>query len=221
MNSLRCRSSCAPSRHPNGWRTTFCFLASACTAGTAFAEPDAIPDGSAAVVARVQQEAPASRTVTPELNAVRSQLAVPGPVAYTADGRRLQDLAGVDYRLWISKGRTDVGVGVGALGYVTPPPGLRAEGGVQLTQSMPTMSVGLRYRLTPESSVFADASGLQRDLDDPDTRYVNTKVGMEWKPAKSRFGFENGRLGIHLDSGYKISLRARKGGIGVYLRGQF
>ena len=220
MNSLCCRSSCAPTRHRIGWRAAFGF-ATACAVGVASAEPGAIPDGTAALVARIQQESPQARTLTPELSAVRSQVAVPGPAAYTADGRRLQEMAGVDYRLWISRGRTDVGLGVGALGYVTPPPGPSRDGTVQLSQSMPTMSVGLRYRLTPESAVFADASGLQRDLDDPDTRYVNTKVGMEWKPAKSRFGFENGRLGIHLDSGYKISLRARKGGIGVYLRGQF
>jgi len=51
--------------------------------------------------------------------------------------------------------------------------------------------------------------------------YVDTKVGLEWKPAKQRFGIDHGALGIHLDSGYRIALRARHGGLGLYLRTQF
>jgi hypothetical protein len=51
--------------------------------------------------------------------------------------------------------------------------------------------------------------------------YVNTKVGMEWKPAKRTLGFEHGAVGMQLDSGYRLALKPRHGGLGLYLRGQF
>ena len=143
------------------------------------------------------------------------------PALQLPDGRAATDLAGVDYRLWMTRGRAGIGVGVGTLGYVQPSPDGRVDGPMTLTGSMPTLSVGLRMRMTPESSVYADATGARGFGADPDAGYVNTKVGVEWKPAKSRFGFEGGRLALQLDSGYKLSLRARKGGIGIYLRGQF
>lgn len=160
--------------------------------------------------------------LTPEVSAVRTRLGTTMvPALQLPDGRAATDLAGVDYRLWMTRGRAGIGVGVGTLGYVQPSSDLRADGPVSLTGSTPTLSVGLRMRMTPEASVYADATGARGLGADPDAGFVNTKVGVEWKPAKSRFGFEGGRLALQLDSGYKLSLRARKGGIGVYLRGQF
>ena len=51
---------------------------------------------------------------------------------------------------------------------------------------------------------------------------VNTKLGAEWKSPASRFGLDKrGHLGIQFDSGYRMSLRLRKSGVGVYVRGQF
>jgi hypothetical protein len=92
---------------------------------------------------------------------------------------------------------------------------------VTLTGATPTVSVGMRYRMSPESAFFADAFGARTLPPDTSGAYVSTKVGMEWKPAKSTFGFDQGALGIHFDSGYRLSLKARHDGLKVYLRGQF
>jgi len=51
--------------------------------------------------------------------------------------------------------------------------------------------------------------------------YLSTKVGMEWKPATSRFGLDHGALGVQFNSGYRLSFKARKDGLRIYLRGQF
>ncbi len=50
---------------------------------------------------------------------------------------------------------------------------------------------------------------------------MGTRVGLEWMPAKSNFGLAQGALGLQLESGYRLSLKLRRGGPTVYLRGQF
>ena len=122
-------------------------------------------------------------------------------------------------RLWLSRGRSAFGVGGGTVGYLQPPLG-RHDASATLAGATPTVSVGMRYRMTSDSAVFADASGA-RALPPDASAYVSTKVGMEWKPAASRFGFDGGALGIHFDSGYRLSVKARHDGLGVYLRGKF
>ncbi len=158
----------------------------------------------------------------PDVTAVRSHLVAPATAPPNLEGRPGTELAGVSYRWWLSRGRADLGFGVGTVGYVVPPADGRVAGGVQsLVGSVPTVTVGVRLRLSNEAAVYADASGAHHLVGDGSTDYVNAKVGMEWKAAKPRFGFERGALGIHFDSGYRMSLRANHGGIGVFLRGQF
>lgn len=171
-------------------------------------------------IAAAQQRSVTSLALTPEVSTVRTRLP-PGPAPVTSDGRPMSELAGVNYRVWVSRGRTDMGVGLGALGYIVPRPDGRIEGPVALAGTSPTLSVGLRYRVTPDSAVYADASGAYGIGVDPNANYVNTKVGMEWKPAKHALGFDHGAIGMHFDSGYRLSVKPRHGGLGVYLRGQF
>lgn len=159
--------------------------------------------------------------VVAEVSAVRSRIDIPSSALATADGRPVTDLAGVTYRLWMSRGRIDWGVGVGTLGYVLPGPDGRSDVPVSIAGSVPTLTVGMRYRVTNESALYADASGARGLGADINSQYVNAKVGMEWKPARSRFGFDQGSLGIHFDSGYHLTLRSRHGGLGVYLRNQW
>lgn len=166
----------------------------------------------------------ASRRWSPEVSATRTRLTPPGAPAVDRDGHTLQELGGVQARLWLSHGRTAVGMGVGTLGYVrrgvpaTAAP-VSADAPVGLTGATPTVSLGMRYRMTRDSAVFADAMGAHALP--PAGGYINTKVGMEWKPASSRFGLDGGALGMQFDSGYRLSLKARRDGIRVYLRGQF
>jgi hypothetical protein len=191
-------------------------------AGAAASAADTPIAEQAADAVAAMRQAERAAVLTPEVSAVRTRLGTTMvPALQLSDGRAATDLAGVDYRLWMTRGRAGIGFGVGTLGYVQPSLEGRGDGPVHLTGSTPTLSVGLRMRMTQESSVYADATGARGFGPDPDAGFVNTKVGVEWKPAKSRFGFEGGRLALQLDSGYKLSLRARKGGIGLYLRGQF
>ena len=48
-----------------------------------------------------------------------------------------------------------------------------------------------------------------------------TKLGVEWRPSKSTLGLEQGALGMQLESGYRLSLKVRRGSPSLYLRSQF
>lgn len=147
-----------------------------------------------------------------ELNAVNSRLQ---PAA--AGDARAAELAGINARLWITQGRADVGVGLGSLGYVLPPrDGLRTVAG-----AVPTVSIGMRYRMSPQHLLYADASRVRGLGLDPTATVVSTKLGVEWKPARSTLGFEHGAIGMQLDSGFRLSLKSRRGGPALYLRNSF
>jgi len=179
-------------------------------------------------VAAQEAVAPAGRgglrvnPITSEVTAVHSHVMAPTALGPAPNGWPTNELAGISYRLWLSRGRAELGMGIGTLGYLAPPPDGRFDGPRMLSGSVPTMTVGVRYRVSPESAVYADASSaLGLGGGGAAADYYSTKVGMEWKPAKSRIGLEGRSLGIQFDSGYRLSLRARKGGFGVYLRSQF
>lgn len=163
-----------------------------------------------------------SAATTPyEVTAVRSHmLGRPAPLP-RLDGRASNDLVGVTYRVWRSSGRADVGVGVGTLGYLVPSADGRADGPQALVGAVPALSMGVRYRVSDEHAVFADASRARGLGAGPADVYYGTKVGVEWRPAKPTLGLERGALGFQLESGYKLSLRVRRGGPSLYLRGQF
>lgn len=170
----------------------------------------------AAASALAADEPPAP---APRVTFERAPLAAGMPPALDRQGRELSEVAGVSLRWWARHGRADVGVGVGTLGLVPRPD---AAAGTALLDPRPTVTLGWRYRLTGESVVYADATGV-RGLagENGMPGIVNTKLGLEWKPATSRFGFEHRSFGVQLQSGYRMSLRVRGGGLGVYLRGQF
>jgi hypothetical protein len=142
----------------------------------------------------------------------------------SVEGQVSDRLLDVSHRVWLGYGRGAVGFGVGTLGYVVTrdanPADPRDRIGLLLVPR-PTMSVSLRYSLSASSSVYATASAVQPWRRDEGATLYNTRAGVEWKPAQSRFGFEGGRLGVQLDSGYRMSLRTKGGGVGIYLRRNF
>lgn len=156
-----------------------------------------------------------------DLSTVRSRLPVPVATSASVDARMASDLVGVNYRLWMSRGRADIGVGVGTLGYLLPAVDGRDDTARALVGAVPTLNLGLRWRMSNEHLVYADASGARGLGGDPALAYYTTKVGVEWKPAKSKFGLEHGALGLQFDSGFKLSVKAHRGGPSLYLRSQF
>ena len=140
-------------------------------------------------------------------------------VALDAAGRPLAEATGFSYRWWLRRGRTDVGIGLGAIGRVVAP--VEANGEASLAYAAPTLTLGLRYQLTERSTLYADASGARRVQGEAGADLFATKLGVEWTRSRSRLGFDKGALGLRLDSGYRMSLRIRHGGLGIYVRGQF
>ena len=132
-------------------------------------------------------------------------------------GRPYTDMSGITVRWWSRHGRSNLGVGIGTVGFVLPTP----DGAVPLRNALPTVTVGVRYVVSGETAVYADATSARDLLANAAPGLYNTKVGMEWQPAKSRFGFEGRSLGIQLQSGYRMSLRVKRGGFGIYFRGNF
>ena len=126
------------------------------------------------------------------------------------------------YRWWLSNGRADLGLGVGTLVYVARPigslPGLGADNATVLASGT-VLTLGMRYRTSARSAVFADAAswygaGLNGDA-------VVGKVGLEFKTAKSSWNVAYGGLGLTLPGDARMTLRVRHGGLGLYMRSSF
>jgi len=135
------------------------------------------------------------------------------------DGERAFTLGGVSYRWWTAQGASNFGLGIGAVGNFA---GYDIAGTPSLGSSSPLLMVGYRYQMNTRSILFADASGVRRFDADTTDRY-STKVGVEWKARSNGLGLDGASrsLTFQLDSGYRMSLKVRRNGIGVYLKGQF
>jgi hypothetical protein len=134
------------------------------------------------------------------------------------------DSSEVSYRWWASSGRADMGLGLGAVTLSSRPtgivPGLVNAGGANVVASSTVLTLGMRYRTSPRSSVFADASswrGNGIDVNDG----VAGKVGLEFKSAQSRFNVAYGGLGMRLTGDSKMTVRLRRGGLGLFMRSEF
>lgn len=189
------------------------------------------PAAAALPAAALQQRAEASFTsalaarhssVETTLSAEQQRIAAPslaGAANADAQGRPFAQSAEITLHRWVNAGRAAVGVGIGATG-VMP------AGGAQWTNFAPLVSVGARYRMAREATLYADASRLAPQpvsaaYGEQDT--VRTRVGLEFKGVNTArsLGLERGAIGMQLQSGYRLQLRPRKGGVAVYLRGQF
>ena len=145
---------------------------------------------------------------------------------YTDDraGLAQREWSQVDVRLWARRGGQSLGIGVGAVSSLTLAPALGREPPRLVDHQVgPALTVAWRAQLGEDASVYADTSTMSgRLVGETDNRpYVSTRGGVDWKLSESRFGFDRGRLSMRLDSGYRMSLRVRGGGVGVMLRGQF
>jgi len=153
----------------------------------------------------------------PRVTTERSFVSPESAAPLDPSGRPFTEMSGVTVRWWSRHGRSNLGVGVGTVGFVAPSP----DGALPLRGALPTVTVGVRYAVSGETAVYADATSARDLLASASPGLYNTKVGMEWQPAKSRFGFEGRSLGIQLQSGYRMSFRVKRGGLGIYFRGSF
>ncbi len=140
-----------------------------------------------------------------------------------AGGRVTNDLAALPDRVWRPNGRSDGGAGISPLGYLVLPADGRvgADARPALVGGLPAVSMGLRVRVTDQHALFADAYRVRAPVLGAVGEGYGTKLGVEWRPAKSTLGLEHGALGMQLESGYRVSLKVRRGGPSLYLRSQF
>jgi hypothetical protein len=156
---------------------------------------------------------------TTTLTFERARLPARGPLGASIDGtaRPDVDVTGFSYRWWaLRRGRAQLGIGFGALG-------IDASGVPHSAYAAQTLSLGLRWRVGERSVFYADASGARPIGAEAaaNNELYAAKVGVEWAASHSRFGFDKGALGLRLDSGYRMSLKVRHGGLAIYLRNQF
>lgn len=185
------------------------------------AQESLVRETVAAGVALAAASNAAAAPPSDELTALRSRLQAPAVPLSSLNARALNESVGAGRRVWFSHGRVDVGVGVDNLRYELPPARDLDDLPPAVVGAVPALTVGVRYRLSDAHAVFAGAYGARGLATDPSIPLYAAKVGVEWRPAKSRLGLEHGAIGMHFDSGYKLSLKVRHGGPTMYLRGQF
>ena len=134
------------------------------------------------------------------------------------------DLTELSIQRWATNGRAGVGVGVGSVLLIDRPtgvlPGRPAERATLTAGSGTMLMLGLRYRTTEHSSVYADAahvSGLGLDGED---RVVG-KLGFEFKAAQSDWKIAYGDLGFRLGGDARMTLKLRRSGVALYMRSTF
>lgn len=151
-----------------------------------------------------------------------SRTDVPNLPVQSQPGSRT-DLTELSYRRWASSGRASVGIGFGSITLTDRPVGT-----APLRDTAPTaiasgsvMMLGLHYRATDSSSFYADASrvsGLGGSGDDPQ---VVGKVGMEFKAARSQWNVAYGGLGFRMAGDARMTVKLRRGGVGLFMRSAF
>ena len=101
-------------------------------------------------------------------------------------------------------------------------PGPTLDNSTILLASAPSLTVGMRYRASPQSTLFADAAGTRGLGFNSGDAYLG-KVGVEWNPASAaaRWHIAYGGIGWKLSADSRMTLRIRSGGIGLYMRSQF
>lgn len=166
-------------------------------------------DAANSLIGRVSAAVPQTGgTVSTE----RTAALVPTDVAGEPTARPAGTVERITVSRWAHAGRASVGMGFGTVG-------VREAGSSALQHPTPALTVGVRLAVAERAMMYADASGAS-GWEAP--RY-NTRVGMEFKSASNSrgLGFDRGAIGFQLDSGYRLQMRPRKGGLAIYLRGQF
>jgi hypothetical protein len=198
---------------------SFAGLLGAATSATAFADDDAVDSIGDVASAPELHPIGAGNNDAPRLT--RNELSVEPQRSLPGYRNEVTELS---YRWWASSGRADLGVGLGTLAYVARPngsvPGLTGDAGARAIAASTVLTMGMRYRTSPRSAVFADASSVRgAGFDNGDA--VVGKVGLEFKSAQSRWNVSYGGLGLKLAGDARMTLRLRRGGFGVYMRSTF
>jgi hypothetical protein len=128
------------------------------------------------------------------------------------------DVSGGSYRFSAHRGALDVGMAF------TPPAqsghayDFRSENYGPIGSNLPSVSLGLR-RVSGQAP--SASSMLERATSATNGNGYVSKFGVEWKPAQSQVNFLREGLGIRLDGNDRMSVRLRKGVLGLYMHRKF
>lgn len=130
----------------------------------------------------------------------------------------------LSYRWWTRGEQARLGVGLGSVVQLSRPTGMLAgvadPAAAQWSGSATSLLLGVRFRTSERSVVYADASighSFGAAASDP----VVGKVGLELKNARSRWDIAYGGLGLRFAGDSSMSLRLRRGGVAVNWRQTF
>lgn len=133
------------------------------------------------------------------------------------------EITEVSYRWWATAGRADLGLGLGTVAYMARPTGtlvgLPADATPLALGSGTVLTLGMRYRTSASSVLYADAAGVRGPGFEGDR--VVGKLGIEFQAAQSRWNLGYGGLGLKLSGDTRMLLRVRKGGVLVSMRASF
>jgi hypothetical protein len=121
------------------------------------------------------------------------------------------------YRLSLTRGSFDVGVHFDARPAAPHPFDGRFDSAAPPGATLPALTLGLSTVSTgpaPASSLIERAFGSGTGVP------YERKVGIEWKPAQSQV-FLNQGLGFRLGGDDKLTMRLRKGSLGIYMKRTF
>lgn len=132
------------------------------------------------------------------------------------------EAAQVGYRGWLRHGRFGFGLGVGAVVVRanSPADGTArfgaADGAMFSALPDPVLTVGVSYRLSDRSAIYADAERLYGA-----PLAGNAKAGLQLKSAQPQWNLAYGGLGLRLAGDTRVSLKLRKGGMVIAMRRTF
>jgi hypothetical protein len=127
------------------------------------------------------------------------------------------ELVGSAYQLSLTRGRVDVGMSFDTPARAGRPVDPRIDVQGPVMASLPSLRLGLHQsdgRAPPAGSLLARATG-------QGTGDYASKIGIQWKPAESNVSFIREGLGFRLDSNERITMKLRKGMLGLYMQRNF
>jgi hypothetical protein len=128
------------------------------------------------------------------------------------------DLSGGSYRVGAHRGSLDVGLTFAAAAPSGMALDFRSDRAGPIVPTLPSLSLGLRRA---SGSAPSAGSLLERATGTDSRNAYVSRIGLEWKPAQPQVNFLREGLGIRLDNSDRMTLRLRKGVLGVYMQRKF
>jgi hypothetical protein len=141
---------------------------------------------------------------------------VPAAAVATTRWSLRTSLGDRSFRSSLSRGRLDLGMAFEAPLRTARPGDFALDPVLAYAPALPAVSVGLRG----VSAGTSPAAGSLIERATGAGASAESRLGLEWKPAPSRV-FLNQGLGIRLDGDDRLTMRLRKGSLGIYLKTQF